>query len=77
MFGKDGVTVNVVTPGLTVTPAVKLTVTPAVKEHMPPELIEQQIKLRAIPARGEGRRSDRRDILSRVARLRFHHGADR
>lgn len=39
-LGKDGITVNVVTPGLTVTPAVKA--------HMPPELIEQQIQSRAI-----------------------------
>ncbi len=41
VFGKDGVTVNVVTPGLTVTPAVKA--------NMPPELIEQQINSRALP----------------------------
>ncbi|WP_333836045.1 SDR family NAD(P)-dependent oxidoreductase [Novosphingobium sp.] len=46
VFGKDGITVNVVTPGLTVTPAVK--------EHMPAELIEQQIQLRAIPREETG-----------------------
>jgi len=46
VFGKDGVTVNVVTPGLTVTPAVKA--------NMPPELIEQQIKLRALPREETG-----------------------
>jgi NAD(P)-dependent dehydrogenase (short-subunit alcohol dehydrogenase family) len=46
VLGKDGITVNVVTPGLTVTRAVK--------EHMPPELIEQQIKLRAIPREEKG-----------------------
>ena len=40
VFGKDGITVNVVTPGLTVTPAVRA--------HMPAALIEQQIGLRAI-----------------------------
>ena len=41
VFGKDGITVNLVTPGLTVTPAVKASI--------PPELIGQQIQLRAIP----------------------------
>lgn len=46
VFGKDGITVNVVTPGLTVTPAVKA--------HMPPELIDQQIKLRALPREETG-----------------------
>ena len=46
VFGKDGVTVNVVTPGLTVTPAVKA--------NMPPELIDQQIKLRALPREETG-----------------------
>ena len=46
-FGKDGVTVNIVTPGLTVTPAVKA--------NMPPELIDQQIELRAIPREETGR----------------------
>ena len=47
VLGKDGITVNVVTPGLTVTPAVKA--------HVPPELIEQQIKLRAIPREETGK----------------------
>ncbi|MGO4139141.1 SDR family NAD(P)-dependent oxidoreductase [Rhizobium brockwellii] len=46
VLGKDGITVNVVTPGLTVTPAVKA--------HMPPELIEQQIKSRAIAREEKG-----------------------
>jgi NAD(P)-dependent dehydrogenase (short-subunit alcohol dehydrogenase family) len=46
VFGKDGVTVNVVTPGLTVTPAVKA--------NMPPELIDQQIELRALPREETG-----------------------
>ncbi len=46
VFGKDGITVNVVTPGLTVTPAVKA--------KMPPEPIEQQIKLRALPREEAG-----------------------
>ncbi|MCW6510028.1 SDR family NAD(P)-dependent oxidoreductase [Lichenifustis flavocetrariae] len=46
VFGKDGITVNVVTPGLTVTPAVKA--------NMPPELIDQQIKLRALPREETG-----------------------
>ncbi len=41
VVGKDGITVNVVTPGLTVTPAVRAS--------MPSALIEQQIALRAIP----------------------------
>jgi len=40
VLGKDGITVNVVTPGLTVTPQVK--------KLMPPELLEQQVKSRAI-----------------------------
>ncbi|MGJ9420661.1 SDR family NAD(P)-dependent oxidoreductase [Massilia sp. CMS3.1] len=46
VLGKDGITVNVVTPGLTVTPAVKA--------NMPPKMIEQQIKLRALPRDEEG-----------------------
>ena len=46
VFGENGITVNVVTPGLTVTPQVKA--------NMPPELIEQQIKLRAIPREEQG-----------------------
>lgn len=41
VLGKDGITVNVVTPGLTLTPPVV--------EKMPAELIGQQAKLRAIP----------------------------
>ena len=41
VLGKDGVTVNVVTPGLTLTPPIKQT--------MPADMIEQQVKLRAIP----------------------------
>lgn len=41
VLGKDGITVNIVTPGLTLTPPVKQT--------MPAEMIEQQVKLRAIP----------------------------
>ena len=40
-FGKHGITVNVVTPGLTVTPPVK--------EKMPAQLLEAQIASRAIP----------------------------
>jgi NAD(P)-dependent dehydrogenase (short-subunit alcohol dehydrogenase family) len=39
-FGDDGITVNVVTPGLTVTAAVK--------DNMPPEMLKQQVGLRAI-----------------------------
>ncbi len=46
VFGRDGITVNVVTPGLTVTPAVKA--------KMPAEMIEQQIKLRALPREEQG-----------------------
>ena len=46
VFGEDGINVNVVTPGLTVTPRVKA--------NMPPEFIEQQIKLRAIPREEKG-----------------------
>ena len=46
VLGKDGITVNVVTPGLTVTPQVK--------KLMPPELLEQQIKSRAIPREETG-----------------------
>lgn len=46
VFGKDGITVNVVTPGLTATPAVKA--------NMPPEMIEQQLKLRALPREEKG-----------------------
>ncbi len=42
--GEYGITVNAITPGLTVTPAVA--------EHFPPELLEAQIKGRAI-ARAE------------------------
>ena len=41
VLGRDGITVNVVTPGLTLTP-------PAVAK-MPAEIIRQQAKLRAIP----------------------------
>jgi len=41
VVGKDGITVNVVAPGLTLTPAVRAS--------MPPELIAAQIKSRAIP----------------------------
>lgn len=41
VLGKDGITVNVVTPGLTVTPAVKA--------HMPADLLERQIEARALP----------------------------
>ena len=39
-FGDDGITVNVVTPGLTVTAAVK--------DNMPPEMLKRQVGLRAI-----------------------------
>ena len=46
VLGKDGITVNVVTPGLTVTPQVQA--------HIPPELIEQQIKVRALPREERG-----------------------
>ncbi len=46
VFGKDGITVNVVTPGLTATPAVT--------KIIPPELFGQQIKLRAIPREERG-----------------------
>ncbi len=41
VLGKDGITVNVVTPGLALTPPVM--------EEMPAEMIGQQAKLRAIP----------------------------
>ncbi len=40
VVGRDGITVNVVTPGLTVTPRVK--------EAMPPKLLEAQIEARCI-----------------------------
>jgi len=40
VVGKDGITVNVVAPGLTLTPAVA--------KSMPPEMIEAQVKARAI-----------------------------
>lgn len=40
VVGKDGITVNLIAPGLTVTPAVA--------KHMPPELIKAQIAARAI-----------------------------
>ena len=40
VVGEDGITVNVVTPGLTVTPKVK--------ETMPPKLLEAQIEARCI-----------------------------
>jgi 3-oxoacyl-[acyl-carrier protein] reductase len=40
VVGKDGITVNVVAPGLTMTPAVA--------KHMPPELVQAQVKARAI-----------------------------
>jgi len=46
VLGRDGITVNVVTPDLTVTPAVKA--------KMPAEMIEQQIKLRALPREEQG-----------------------
>lgn len=46
VFGEDGITVNVVTPGLTTTPKVKA--------HLPADLIEQQIKLRAIQREEKG-----------------------
>ncbi len=41
VVGKDGITVNLVAPGLTLTPAVK--------KHLPPEMIAAQIATRAIP----------------------------
>lgn len=41
VLGKDGITVNVVTPGLTLTPPVRA--------GMPPDFIAQQAELRAIP----------------------------
>jgi len=41
VVGKDGITVNLVAPGLTLTPAVRA--------HMPAEMIEAQVKSRAIP----------------------------
>ena len=43
-FGDDGITVNVVTPGLTLTPPVE--------QNMPAKMIEQQAKVRALK-RGE------------------------
>jgi 3-oxoacyl-[acyl-carrier protein] reductase len=46
IFGDDGITVNVVTPGLTVTPIVR--------EKMPPEFIESQIKTRCIKREEKG-----------------------
>ena len=46
VLGTDGITVNIVTPGLTVTPAVKA--------KMPAELLEQQITSRAIPREETG-----------------------
>jgi tetrahydromethanopterin S-methyltransferase subunit C len=45
MVGNDGITVNVVAPGLTLTPPVA--------RSMPPEMIEAQVKARD-PARREG-----------------------
>jgi NAD(P)-dependent dehydrogenase (short-subunit alcohol dehydrogenase family) len=41
VVGKDGITVNLVAPGLTLTPAVRA--------HMPAEMIEAQVRARAIP----------------------------
>ena len=46
IFGDDGITVNVVTPGLTVTPIVR--------EKMPPEFIESQNKARCIKREEKG-----------------------
>jgi NAD(P)-dependent dehydrogenase (short-subunit alcohol dehydrogenase family) len=40
VVGKDGITVNLVTPGLTMTPAVA--------KAMPPEMVQAQVKARAI-----------------------------
>lgn len=40
VVGKDGITVNLIAPGLTLTPAVA--------KHMPPEIIKAQIAARAI-----------------------------
>jgi len=41
VVGKDGITVNLVAPGLTMTPAVA--------KAMPPEMVQAQVKARAIP----------------------------
>ena len=46
VVGPDGITVNVVTPGLTVTPKVR--------ETMPPKLLEAQIEARCIPREETG-----------------------
>jgi NAD(P)-dependent dehydrogenase (short-subunit alcohol dehydrogenase family) len=46
VVGKEGITVNVVAPGLTLTPAVA--------KSMPREMIEEQIKARAIPRDEKG-----------------------
>jgi 3-oxoacyl-[acyl-carrier protein] reductase len=39
-FGGDGITVNIVTPGLTATPRVR--------DTMPAEMLQAQVKMRAI-----------------------------
>jgi NAD(P)-dependent dehydrogenase (short-subunit alcohol dehydrogenase family) len=46
VVGEDGITVNVVAPGLTLTPAVT--------KSMPPEMVEAQVKARAIPRDEKG-----------------------
>jgi NAD(P)-dependent dehydrogenase (short-subunit alcohol dehydrogenase family) len=46
VVGKEGITVNVVAPGLTLTPAVA--------KSMPPEMVEAQVKARAIPRDEKG-----------------------
>jgi NAD(P)-dependent dehydrogenase (short-subunit alcohol dehydrogenase family) len=46
MIGNEGIIVNVVAPGLTLTPAVA--------QSMPPEMIEAQVKARAIQRDGRG-----------------------
>jgi len=68
VLGRDGITVNVVTPDLTVTPAVKA--------KMPAEIIEPDQAPR-VPARRAGRRPHRCGLLSRLARRRLHHRPDR
>jgi NAD(P)-dependent dehydrogenase (short-subunit alcohol dehydrogenase family) len=53
VVGKEGITVNVVAPGLTLTPAVA--------QSMPPEMVEAQVKARAIQRDEKGE-----DLVSTV-----------
>ena len=66
--GGYGITVNVITPGLTVTRAVR--------DHFPTEILEAQRKARALPRDEEPEDLVGPGVLPGVARRGVHHRAD-